>query len=124
MLYYLFSREDSFTKWHKNEFSSFYHRNVLITNRPLDYDVSNPSLRQFTLEIQVNDSLYAPVLVVIIDITDTNDNDPEFDNTSYAFELSEGVMEGYMIGRVRANDSDSGLFGSLQYSLSGEGSEV
>lgn len=94
---------------------------MLITNRRLDYDMSN---RQFTLRIEVNDSVVAPVLTVVIDITDINDNDPVFDNTSYVFEVSEDTMNGYMVGRVEADDIDSGLFGSVQYSLSGEGAEL
>ena len=94
---------------------------MLVTSRRLDYDMSN---RQFTLRIEVNDSLVANFLTVIIEITDINDNGPRFGNTSYVFEVSEDAVSGYMIGRVEADDIDSGLFGSVRYSLSGDGAEL
>ena len=95
--------------------------NILITNQVLDYDVSNSTLRNFIIQIEVNDSFYAPSLYVSVYITDINDNDPEFDNASYAFDVAEGTTSGYLVGTVTAEDIDSGLFGSVEYSLSGDG---
>lgn len=75
----------------------------------LDYE--EPSERHFILNISVSDygtpplSSYVPVY---INITDFNDNYPEFVASSLASEVKENLDPGILITTVKATDADSG----------------
>ncbi|XP_035265527.1 protocadherin-1 isoform X1 [Anguilla anguilla] len=52
-----------------------------------------------------------------ITITDTNDNAPKFEKLSYEAELSENSPVGHSVLQVKANDSDMGPNGEIEYNL-------
>ena len=57
---------------------------------------------------------------VLVDITvlDTNDNKPEFENTTYEVSVSENIPIGKTIVKVKAIDQDSGMNGEVIYGFS------
>lgn len=57
-------------------------------------------------------------LRVIINVTDENDNAPEFEVKSYNVNIRENMSVGSEVIRVRASDKDAGAFGSVQYRFS------
>lgn len=52
-----------------------------------------------------------------IQVTDVNDNPPEFDNNAYTLIVNETATPGTIIGVVKATDRDSNP--SIVYTLSG-----
>jgi hypothetical protein len=54
---------------------------------------------------------------VIVHVTDTNDLDPFFSPSSYSFDLNEDSRIHTSVGRVNADDADSGVNGEIYYSI-------
>ncbi len=54
---------------------------------------------------------------VIVEVTDTNDLDPFFQPSRYAFVVEEDTALHASLGRVRAEDADEGVNGEIYYSL-------
>jgi hypothetical protein len=54
---------------------------------------------------------------VIINISDENNNAPEFSSSSFDITLDENIAAGYEILKATANDKDSGLNGTVVYEL-------
>lgn len=46
---------------------------------------------------------------IIIDIINTNDNDPVFNSTEYKLNVLENSTKGTIVGTVAANDNDDGM---------------
>ncbi|MCL4117088.1 UNVERIFIED_CONTAM: hypothetical protein GTU68_057246, partial [Idotea baltica] len=61
--------------------------------------------------------------LVRVNITDANDNAPKFSFPSYRFSVNEDAPPHTSISVLQANDSDSGVFGNMSYSVKGFGSE-
>ena len=55
--------------------------------------------------------------MVVVYVTDENDNPPLFDSKNYVFELSENEPAGTIIGRVGADDRDVGRNAELTFGL-------
>lgn len=53
-----------------------------MTTTRLDYDM-NPDLREWDLEITVNDTLFGDMARVRVQLQDVNDNTPVFGNIAY-----------------------------------------
>ncbi|XP_051155276.1 cadherin-23-like isoform X2 [Leptopilina boulardi] len=90
----------------------------------LDYDVSDPSLRE--IEFEVTASVAGSVVAtcrVHIKLVDANDHSPEFLKSVYHLSVREDADIGTHFADVFATDRDSGAFGDLTYSLRGFGSE-
>lgn len=56
-----------------------------------------------------------------IQVTDVNDNPPEFDSNAYTLTVNETATPGTIIGVVKATDRDSNP--NIVYKLSGPSSE-
>ena len=73
-----------------------------------------------TFDVIISDlgtpSLNTTVTIVIV-ITDANDNEPIFNEENIQFEADEDVPLEYIVGQVKATDSDIGLNGEIQYKL-------
>ncbi|XP_055386024.1 protein dachsous [Condylostylus longicornis] len=54
---------------------------------------------------------------VIINILDTNDNDPEFSQESYELYIDENMNRGAIVGKVSAFDRDLDINAAIRYSL-------
>ena len=58
-----------------------------------------------------------------IDVTDANDNAPEFSMSTYQVVVSENLPSGGLIFRAVSDDADSGLNGEVRFSLAQPSSE-
>lgn len=56
-----------------------------------------------------------------INILDSNDNSPVFDESAYIFTVPENLQPGSLIANISATDKDSGEFGKITYTLRGFG---
>ena len=56
---------------------------------------------------------------VVVNVTDINDNAPEFVQATYSHTLDENNYVGAEVVRVRATDRDDGDNGRLTYSVAG-----
>ncbi|XP_045446649.1 cadherin-23 [Melitaea cinxia] len=91
----------------------------------LDYDIDDDEKRLFSFDIvtSVNDIELSSARVNI-KLLDANDNAPVFDEPQYKFNVLESEPIGYKIGDVKATDKDYGIYGEIEYSLSGFGSHL
>ena len=59
---------------------------------------------------------------VVLNLLDANDNSPVFPPTQpRSFSVSEDAKPGEVIGTVTAEDADSGMFGTVTFSLETDG---
>ena len=88
----------------------------------LDHEVEEA--RNFVLVIKaVKGPEVLSSATVNIVILDSNDNVPLFQQDSYTFILPEDIQSGESIGKIIANDADSGNFGQVEYALRGFGAD-
>lgn len=92
--------------------------NVLNRERTPDYrlDIRTRVRRKDKSRIKVPESKCS----VHVRVTDTNDLDPFFQPSTYTFAVEEDTPLHRSIGRVQAEDADSGINGEIYYSLMSE----
>lgn len=101
---------------------------IRVANGTLDYE--NPNQRKFIVLVIAEETLTSPKLsstaTLTVQITDSNDNRPIFDQESYTASVSETAHAGQLITTITAKDMDSGHFGEagIRYELSGTGSHL
>lgn len=89
----------------------------------LDYDVDEEEKRLFSFDIITSvDGTDLSSARVNIKLLDMNDNSPIFDDSTYKFNVLENATIGTKIGDVQATDKDYGIFGEVEYTLTGFGS--
>ncbi|XP_040201060.1 protocadherin Fat 2 [Rana temporaria] len=100
------------------ETHAFFHINhktgEITTAQELDYETT----RQFQFKVRATDSGLPPLhsdALVIVNITDVNDNPPEFRETYYEANISELANCGHIVIKVQAFDLDSVDAGKLEY---------
>ena len=91
---------------------------IVYLRNNLDFDLRGD--RFFSLELTVNDGEFNSSAVLLVIITDFNDNLPIFENSSYSITIPESVTVGTIVLTVSATDIDPTSI--ILYSLSGEGS--
>ncbi|KAK8407296.1 hypothetical protein O3P69_002092 [Scylla paramamosain] len=100
---------------------------IRVAKGPLDFE--NPNQRKFLLQVVAEETLTNPRLsstaTVVVSVTDTNDNSPQFDQEAYTALVSETANPGTVVTTIVASDRDTGMFGSdgIKYSLFGNGAE-
>lgn len=108
---------------HGNKFVIDSVSGKLSTQAELDRE----SKSQYTISVTARDhgnpSKYSSC-VVIVNVTDMNDNSPVFTRNFYSFSISEEASVGTAIGSVKAVDQDSGDNGRLKYTILGLDKEV
>ena len=60
---------------------------------------------------------------VRLSLADANDNSPTFESGLFRLRVREDAPAGSLIAPLAASDRDSGIFGTLTYSLKGFGAE-
>ncbi|XP_038210910.1 cadherin-23 [Zerene cesonia] len=88
----------------------------------LDYDVDDEEKRLFSFDIVT--SLHDKELSsarVNVKLLDVNDNAPVFEEQQYKLNVLENATVDTKIGDIRATDKDYGIFGEIEYTLSGFG---
>ncbi|KAL5285532.1 hypothetical protein ACFFRR_007314 [Megaselia abdita] len=97
------------------QFSVGRENGIISVIRKLDRE----SLTTYQLIVKADDNggLYSSA-IVIITVTDINDNNPEFDETTlpYEFQVDESKTEEY-VGTVFATDADDGINAAISYSI-------
>ena len=88
--------------------------NILLS-RALDFDLAEH--RTFVLWLLVSDGEFNSTAQVQITVTDVNDNQPIFDNTSYAVTIPEDTPLESEVLRVSASDADPNS--QISFSLAG-----
>ncbi|PIK51025.1 putative cadherin-23, partial [Apostichopus japonicus] len=81
---------------------------------PVDYEMD----QAFTLIILAEDNgtpSLSDSATVTVNIVDINDNDPEFQQTFYSFDIGEDAVNGAIVGQVKATDKDSSYNGEVDY---------
>lgn len=86
---------------------------IITLIRRLDREV----LTRYQLMVRAEDpGKLASTATVNIKVTDINDNNPEFDEDSYKFDVKEGLSN-ELVGYVHATDADEGLNAKISYNL-------
>ena len=67
--------------------------------------------------MDVTDGLHTTNANVTLNITDVNDNFPDFESSAYSFDVVENVATGTPVGNVTAQDADSGNYGAIRYTI-------
>lgn len=81
---------------------------VIKTKSRIDYE----SIKQIHLNAIVTDTgipQLTSTAEIIVDVINTNDNDPIFNSPEYKINLLENSRKGTIVGRVEANDNDDGM---------------
>ncbi|CAI5653205.1 unnamed protein product [Oreochromis niloticus] len=97
-------------KTHGDE-SDFFEINpqtgLIVTKQVLDYE----SRKHFNLKIKATDNGTIPLsseTFVTINVTDVNDNPPDFDSSRYKATLDEMAKCGHIVIKIHASDPDTG----------------
>ncbi|XP_067636828.1 cadherin-87A [Eurosta solidaginis] len=92
---------------------------VITSNARIDYE----TIKEVKFIASVSDT-GVPSLTstaeVTVDIINLNDNEPQFSQSEYYFNVTENSPRGTVAGKVEAFDADVGPFGELTYTLIGE----
>ena len=92
---------------------------LVETAWPLDYEL----ITSYNLTISATDegnSSLTGTGTLLINILDENDNNPQFNQTSYEVTLEENLLTNGVVAQLTASDADSATNGQLQYSIIGE----
>uniref|UniRef100_A0A665V628 FAT atypical cadherin 2 n=1 Tax=Echeneis naucrates TaxID=173247 RepID=A0A665V628_ECHNA len=106
-------------KTEKNETDFFEidpQSGLIFTKQVLDHENTN----QFYLKIKVSDNGTVPLsseASVFVNITDVNDNPPDFDSSHYEATLDEMAKCGHIVIKIQATDPDTGDLSNLKYKI-------
>ncbi|RXG69291.1 Cadherin-related tumor suppressor [Armadillidium vulgare] len=90
--------------------------NVVISSKGIDFE----TLKQYELYISAIDHDNPPLastVYLVVNVSDYNDNSPEFTQSLYNSSLMEDLPPPQLIGIVSATDKDSGINAKLAYRL-------
>ena len=99
-----------------SDFFQITQKGNLLTKTKLDREVTSSYDIVITTSDGGNPRLSSSVSVKI-DITDINDNQPEFDQVNYVFKVPENTELYGTIGTVAATDQDQGSNAKFEFSL-------
>ena len=97
------------------------HENFLINSNGLisiRQTLSESSVFTYTLNVSAFDGELYGYSTVIIEVENSNDNSPMFNQSSYTGSVVEGAPGGRYVTQVFASDSDRGNNAEITYSLS------
>ncbi|KAI8035371.1 hypothetical protein M5D96_011814 [Drosophila gunungcola] len=85
----------------------------LLLNDTLDRETKS----KYELRIRVSDGVQYTEAYATIQVSDTNDNPPMFEDTVYSFDIPENAQRGYQVGQIVARDADLGQNAQLSYGV-------
>ncbi|CAG0913258.1 unnamed protein product [Notodromas monacha] len=88
-------------------------RGVVSLLRPLDREQK----AEYAMVVRAKDGVQFSDFDIVIKVTDTNDNAPQFDEPRYSIEVDEDEVRGAVVGSVHAGDADEGANGLVSYSV-------
>lgn len=103
----------------KNETDFFeidHQSGLIVTKQVLDHEQT----KQFTLKVRAADNGTVPLnsdTYVFINVTDINDNPPNFGNSQYEATLDEMAKCGHIVIKIQASDPDTGDLNNLKYKI-------
>ncbi len=86
----------------------------LIVARNLDREMNSAYILVITA-VNSNDANQSDSAIILITVSDINDNPPVFDSSAYRVSVGENIPAGTTVGRVVANDADEGLNSAINY---------
>uniref|UniRef100_A0A8C7MGC9 FAT atypical cadherin 2 n=1 Tax=Oncorhynchus kisutch TaxID=8019 RepID=A0A8C7MGC9_ONCKI len=89
---------------------------LIVTTQVLDYEKT----KHFQLKITAKDNGTNPLssdAYVIVNVTDVNDNPPNFSKTHYQATLDEMAKCGHIVIKIQASDPDTKDLNNLQYKI-------
>uniref|UniRef100_A0A3Q3LLL1 FAT atypical cadherin 2 n=1 Tax=Mastacembelus armatus TaxID=205130 RepID=A0A3Q3LLL1_9TELE len=92
------------------------HSGLIATKQVLDYEHT----KHFKLKVKASDNGTVPLsseAYVIINITDVNDNPPDFVSSQYETSLDEMAKCGHIVIKIQASDPDTGDQNDLKYKI-------
>ncbi|XP_069749523.1 protocadherin-20-like isoform X2 [Narcine bancroftii] len=89
------------------------NKHLLVTSRHLDYELEN----QYKIVIKAEDPRITHELAICLQVTDENDNSPQFHQSSFEISVEENNAPGALLLKVFATDADSGQNGKVAYLL-------
>ncbi|CAL8329316.1 unnamed protein product [Lota lota] len=89
---------------------------IFTSTTTLDYDESP---QNYSVGISISDGVTTDQAVVEVQVTDVNDNKPEFVSGAITTSVLEDVGVGDNVTAVPARDKDHGFNGDIRYSLEG-----
>ncbi|KAK5864335.1 hypothetical protein PBY51_015585 [Eleginops maclovinus] len=111
-------------KTEKNETDFFEvdpHSGLIVTKQVLDYETTE----HFHFKVKATDNGTVPLSSeahVFINVTDVNDNPPDFISSQYDATLDEMAKCGHIVIKIQASDPDTADLNNLKYKiLSGNG---
>ncbi|XP_049898482.1 protocadherin Fat 2 [Epinephelus moara] len=106
-------------KTEKNETDVFDidpHSGLIVTKQVLDHE----NTKHFDLRIRATDNGTVPLSSeahVFINVTDVNDNPPDFVSSQYDATLDEMAKCGHIVIKIQASDPDTGDLNNLRYKI-------
>ncbi|XP_054259476.1 protein dachsous-like [Macrosteles quadrilineatus] len=97
-------------------FGIFPNSGWLYLRHPLDREVKD----RYSLRVAATDNgtpAGTATAVVVVSVSDANDNDPAFAQDAYQFGVEENLPRGAPVGVIRASDRDLGTNGAIRFSL-------
>lgn len=92
---------------------------LIRTKARIDYE-QTPTIQFNVTVVDTGIPQLTSTAEVTVDIINTNDNDPAFDEPEYEMSVVENAPTGTVVGTVSARDADSGPYGQITYSLVGD----
>lgn len=89
---------------------------LIVTTQVLDYE----NTKHFQLKIKATDNGTVPLsseAYVIVNVTDVNDNPPNFIKSQYQATLDEMAKCGHIVIKIQASDADTRDMNNLQYKI-------
>nr|XP_046262776.1 protocadherin Fat 2 isoform X2 [Scatophagus argus] len=92
------------------------HSGLIFTKQVLDHEHT----KHFNLKVKVTDNGTIPLsseAFVFINVTDVNDNPPDFVTSQYEATLDEMAKCGHIVIKIQASDPDTGDLNILKYKI-------
>uniref|UniRef100_A0A3Q1HQK5 FAT atypical cadherin 2 n=1 Tax=Anabas testudineus TaxID=64144 RepID=A0A3Q1HQK5_ANATE len=89
---------------------------LIVTKQVLDHE----DIKQFNLKIKATDKGSVPLSSeahVFVNVTDVNDNPPDFVSSQYEATLDEMAKCGHIVIKIQASDPDDGDLNNLRYKI-------
>ncbi|XP_035505640.2 protocadherin Fat 2 isoform X2 [Scophthalmus maximus] len=92
------------------------HSGLIVTKQVLDHE----NTKHFNLKIKAADNGTVPLAAeasVFVNVTDVNDNPPDFVSSQYDATLDEMAKCGHIVVKIQASDPDAGDLNNLKYKI-------
>ncbi|KAM9712214.1 cadherin-7 [Menidia menidia] len=92
---------------------------LIVTSWP---NMDREAREEYLVVVQVKDMLglsggHSSSTTVTVSLTDVNDNGPTFHQHLYNFAIAENAVVGTTVGRIKAEDGDTGINARMTYTL-------